>query len=202
MPGWSDKQFATLVGLSEAKRQLAQLPEVVRGPSYTAIRASTDALAAAAQARAPRRADNAIPGYRGGALEARIVARTSLKHLIGMVGIARGLLVVTRRGRVVSVTRRMVVAKADRNKAGHRYRRRRLLGRAQRQAIAKAGGIVIQPTKYGHLMEFGTPKVAARSFLRPVARRQQAPFEADLRQTVPDVIRALQQLGHHPGGAA
>jgi biotin carboxyl carrier protein len=193
----SDSRFAKLIGLTAAKRQIAQLPEIVRVKAFAPIQASTNQMAADAQAAAPRRSPDALPGYSGGALRSHIAGRVSKKHLIGIVGIERGAVVVVGgTSHTVNTTKRV---KYRRRKADGTYAdayRRRVIGGKARARIAARGGRVVQPTKYGHLMEFEF----GRSFLRPAARRQQSAFEAGLRGVSPDVIAALRAAG--TGGAA
>jgi hypothetical protein len=205
-PRLSDKKFADVVGLTEAKRQLSELPKLVRREALKPIKASTDAIASAAREDAPRRSSNVIEGYSGGMLARSIVGRVSAKNLIGMVGIERGVIVVVG-GKKALITKQVNVRQRRRMKNGT-YRMnadgsffethgRRILSEGRRKDIKSAKGHVIQPTKYGHLMEFGTSRgVAPRSFLRPSVRRNQAGFETGLREVSADVIVALQQLGY------
>lgn len=201
MPPLTDSRFARLVGLTEAKRQLGALPEVVRRPVYAVVQASTVDMANVAKAYAPRRDPSAVPGYSGGELESRIAGRASLKHLVGVVGIEKGARVVIR-GRSVAINKTTAVTHRRLKKDGTYVmsRRRRVLGQTQRAKVRAVGGLVIQPTKYGHLMEFGRTggrgRIAPRSYLRSAAKRSQTAFTADLKAVLSaDVIAAVRAMG-------
>jgi hypothetical protein len=208
----SDHKFAKLVGLSEAKKQLAQLPDIVALAAYRPIKASTDAMAMTAAQLAPRRPKDPSTGYTGGALIEHIVGRTSKKHLIGMVGIEKFSVVVVG-GRMHAITKSTSVKTRRIKKDGTTVEgwRRRYIGNEARAKVSARGGEVIQPTRYGHLVEFGhrgsatTGKrggaraTAPHSFLRVAARQHQSAFESDMRSITPDVIAALKQLGNAGG---
>lgn len=213
MAGLSNSRFDRLVGLTEAKRQIQALPELVRRHAYVEIKRSTEEMAATVRADVPRRNANAVPGYSGGALQGRIAGRASQKHLIGMVGITRGAIVVNSRGRTATL-RQTSVKVMRRRKDGSYVQsyRRRYLSKEQRANVTQAGGHIIQPTKYGHLVEFGTSERVSKSgkssgaasprpYMRPAARRNQASFESGMKSVLSvDVVNALKQQGYKGGG--
>lgn len=198
----SDRSFMQLVGLTEAKRQLAALEPELRRRSVPAIQASVDAIVAAARARTPLRQDtSSTPGYAGGALRSAIQGRVSKTHLIGLVGLSRGVIVVVH-GQAHRVTTAEVVTRTwvDRRTGKTRTaRRRRYASQAQRAAVRGAGGRVIQPTKYGHLIEFGTGRGRREvAMLRAAVRQERQPFESRMRAVAPDIERALAAQGLRP----
>ncbi len=138
----------------------------------------------------------AVPGYGGGALRRAIAGRASQQTLMGFIGIQRGAIAVHRQSAVTLKPRVHVARYAGKDGKLHVKRYSRTLSALGRTQLQAAGGRLIQPTTYGHLMEFGTARgVAPRPFLRPAAFQQKSAFEAAMRAMAPDVIEALRQHG-------
>lgn len=198
-----DAQFCRLVGLTEATRQIAQLPDVIRAQAVPAIARVTKAVAAAARNAAPVREPNLLPGYGGGALRKAISGRVSRKTLQGFIGLERGAVAVSG-GASRQLKPSLHVARYY-GKDGklHSKTYRRVLSGLGRTQLRGIGGHLIQPTAYGHLIEFGTSRgVQARPFLRPAVAGQRGAFETAMREIAPDVVRALQQIGSQGQGAS
>lgn len=197
MPGLRDTEFMALTGLPQAKEQMRQLPEVLRGESFSVISRQAEQMAVRAAAFAPVRRDSRLRGYTGGQLRAHIKGRASRPNLIGLVGIERGALVILN-GQTRTFEKSTTARYYD--ERGKLRPRRRVLSAHRRAQIARLGGTLVQPTRYGHLMEFGTSRgLAPKSFMRTAANASRMSFESDMRAIAPDLIRALQQFGYQPG---
>lgn len=185
--------FDKVIGLPEAKRQMAALPDEARKALLPGIRRTVDAMAAAARAAAPVRRD-AVGSYHGGALRDRIAGRTSATHLIGMVGITVGAIVVNRQGQTFRIDRKDRLKYRMRRKNGEYQTRTwsRVMGTRDRERLRRSGGVLVQPSRYGHLQEFE----GGRSFIRGAAHGEQGAFETRMRGIIPDVTRALEAMGH------
>lgn len=198
-----DAEFMKLVGLKESRNQLALLPAEIRKQAYGPIAKMAARIAQAAAAAAPVREPNAIPGYGGGALRKAIAGRASRQNLMGFIGITRGAIAVHRQSAVTLKPRVHVARYYGKDGKLHSKRYSRTLSALGRTQLQAAGGRLIQPTTYGHLMEFGTARgVAPRPFLRPAVFQQRTAFEAAMRGIAPDVIEALRQHGFSGGRAA
>jgi HK97 gp10 family phage protein len=191
----SDRRFAQLVGLDQAKRQMRTLPDVARKLHYVATRDSAEAILAAAKAAAPVRREGRPPGYAGGALRDHLAMKGTPAAGMAIIGIEKVALVVrTRGGRGAGVA----------TFHDHKFKRardgkwtRRTLSRPTLDRLRAGGARVIRPTKYGHLQEFGAPQHAAKPFLRPAVRAEQAAFEGRHRAAVAEVQRLLGAAGYH-----
>jgi hypothetical protein len=193
----SDKQFIELIGLREARAQMARLPEYLSKAVVGVLRDQVGQMAERARAGAPKRQAGQVPGYAGGMLREHLVGRVSPKNLIGMVGITRGFLMVAKGGAQHRVDKAEKVTYRQRLRSGRLVTRTRMRMGSElaRAKLVKAGGRIIEPTMYGHLMEYGTPRTPPRSYLRAAVRAQQPKFEAAMRGLAPDVINALKQIG-------
>jgi phage gpG-like protein len=208
-------ECVTLIGLKEAQRQIRELPAEIRKLAYPVLRQAALGAMREARAKVPVREPGQVPGYTGGALRKHIKGRASAKTLQGFVGIERGA-AITLPGRQAQYAKAHTASPQYYGKDGklHRRRYKRVLSAESHKMIAAQGGRVIMPTKYGHLVEYGTAsrvsktgrpagQMPARPFMHLAIKGQQASFEAGMRAIAPDLIRALEQLGSKPatGGA-
>lgn len=152
-------QFVKLYGLGEATRQMRELPKAARENYAIAAEQTAKLIVMRARAKVPRRPP--ITGYSGGALQQRIGYAVNRSSGDAVVGIEKGLIVITRAGRQVWVrterkrTLERVSTKGKRKGQIVKTTYRSLLGNHERAEVRFAGGRIVQPTKYGHFSEFG-----------------------------------------------
>jgi HK97 gp10 family phage protein len=190
-----ERGFARLVGLDQAKRQMRELPDVVRRMHYEATRDSAEVILARAKAAAPVRREHLPEGYHGGALRDALAMKGIPNAAMAIIGLDKVALVVRTRGRRGAGVTTFHDHKFKRARDGKW--KRRTLSKPTIARLRAGGARVIRPTKYGHLQEFGAPQHAARPFLRPAVRAEQAAFERRHREAVAEVERLLAAAGYH-----
>lgn len=204
MPGLSGGSFARLTGLAEAQAQMRALPKEAIEAFGIASEKTAKLIALQARAKAPIR-KVPIGGYRGGALRERIGASLDASSGTSVVGIERGALVVTKTNNRVWVSRRRAGTREILLKSGKRKGQtaqssyRMLLRQSERANLRGAGGVIIQPTKYGHFSELGrggrSGSGAAHPWLRPAVEGSQDYFVDQMRAAAKGVETNLAQQG-------
>lgn len=190
----SERAFAKIVGLEQARAQMRQLPEWARVQWWDVTATTAAAIVGRARAAAPVRREDLPDGYSGGALKQHIAWEQKPSDTAARIGIEMVALVVRTRGRRGAGVTTYHDHKFKRARDG-KWRRRTL----SRQASARlrAGGAkVIRPTKYGHLQEFGAPQHRAQPFMRPAAQAEQMAFEQRARKAQAEVERLLAAAGY------
>jgi hypothetical protein len=151
-------------GLRAAVKAFKALPDASQRLLNRATDETSRAVLLKARSRVPVRRGKGFLGYNGGALRAALDASMSQKTGIGLVGLTRA-------------TRWVGTVGKKRNAGSTIY----LAGKTG----SAAGGRVIVPSKYGHLVEFGHggPKAApAHPFMIPSAESERANYLDRCRQ--------------------
>jgi hypothetical protein len=212
----SDAQFSKMVGLTEARKQVALLPDVIRAAAAPVLARRAAAIVADARAAIPVRESGSVPGYSGGALRKYFSFNINRKTLQAFLGIRKGAIATFKKS-AVTIKPTEHVARyywKDPWKGVKRKSKRysRVLSRKGRGQLHASGGQLIQPSAYGHLVEFGTSSRvvkktgkssgSARShpFAGPAVKSHRSAFESDMRGLSPDVVNALKQQGYKGGG--
>lgn len=190
----SERLFAKVVGLEQARAQMRRLPEDARLAWWDVTAKTAAAIVARARAAIPVRHTNLPEGYSGGALRTHFAWEQAPTDTAARIGIERVAIVVRTRGRRGAGVTTFADHKFKRARDG-KWRRRTLSRRAM-DRLQAGGAKVIRPTKYGHLQEFGAPHHRARPFLRPAAQAEQAAFEQRSRKAQAEVERLLAAAGY------
>lgn len=192
MPGpLRDRDLLRLVGLTDAKRKLKDMPDIVRQRLGAEVKAIAADVLASAKARAPVRTGKLPAGYAGGALRRHLAMRFNAPAASATIGIEQVAIVAGRTGRARTFARHKVKIAATGKWT------RRVMSRAHETKLRAGGAVIIRPTRYGHLVEFGHRKgrgraaASPRSFLRVAVRMHQGAFESHLRGASADVARLL-----------
>lgn len=160
MPMLSNRKFCTLSGLSEAKVLMRKLPEEVRDGYTLAAWKTAIQIVARAKSKVPTR-KGAKGGYAGGGLRSRLDFSVDQRSGEVRVGIARGVIVVGRNGKNTLITRQRYGQRDRLVKSGPRKGQyvktgyKMLLRVEERRKLRAIGSRIIQPTRYGHLVEYG-----------------------------------------------
>lgn len=190
----SERVFARVIGLEQARAQMRGLPEHARMQWWDVTAQTAAAIVGRARAHIPVRREGLPEGYSGGALKRHFGWEQKPSDPAARIGIEMVSLVVRTRGRRGAGVTTFHDHKFKRARDGKW--RRRTLSRSAMDRLAAGGAKVIRPTKYGHLQEFGTPRSSARPFLRPAAQAEQAAFERRARKAQAEVERLLADAGY------
>jgi hypothetical protein len=186
----SERVTAKLLGLDQAIAQMRRLPVACREEFGEASLAAAKYAAIQARALAPVR-KTSLKSYSGGALRQRIGSAYNRSTGMAMVGIEKGALVVARTERRTWVTRARygqrdrIVEVGKRKgmyvKTGYKM----LLRLEERRKVVASGGLVVQPTKYGHFSEIGRGgrrgRARSHPWLRPAVERTREFFLSQMR---------------------
>jgi hypothetical protein len=190
-----------LQGLKELEAQLRTLPLVVRrvfseGAYRTAQLVVLRAAAKAPVRRHPRR------WYTGGMLKQALTAVKDTRTGGARLGLDRRLIVINASGRIAAVNR----ARKSQwfTKTGKKRTDRVYLRKGEREKVRIAGGLIIQPAKYGHFTEYGRGGRGRGArfapWLAPAVAQSTDYLAREMKLAAEDVAGELSKLGRKPGG--
>lgn len=154
-------------GLSEAKARFQALPEVTRD----AFNAATETTLSEVR-RIARQHLVASPSIRTRALYNAVNYRLNKKSGIGVVGIESGTTTMQVSGTKVKVKGTVIAG-------------------AGGSALTSKGAMLVRPTRYAHLVEFGRARAKAEPFMRPAVATQKPAFEQRMRDAGKGVERKM-----------
>ena len=162
---------AHIQGMRELKRAFQALPEIVRERMLVATEETVRAIASKAQERL-----RSSPAIRTRALHDHVAWQVTKTNGRGKVGVKTGTTTMTIGGR-----RRRVKGIITAGAGG--------------SASTSAGATKIQPTRYAHLVEFGTKHMPAEPFMMPAAESEKGRFLERCKAAGPDIERDVAKIG-------
>jgi HK97 gp10 family phage protein len=141
-----------VAGLKEAKAAFQALPEIVRERMLEATETTVREIARHAQAKI-----SSSPSIQTRSLYNHIAWRVTKTNGRGRVGISTGSTTFTIGGKKVRVKGIVVAGRGG-------------------SAAKSAGAKVIRPSRYAHLVEFGSRKMGAEPFMIPAAEAEKQPY--------------------------
>lgn len=154
-------------GLSEAKARFQALPEITRDLFNEATETTLSEVR-----RIARQKLKASPSIRSRALYNAVNYRLNKKSGIGVVGIQTGTTTMQVGGKKVKVKGIVVAGSGG-------------------SALKSQGAMLIRPTRYAHLIEFGRAGAPAEPFMRPAVAFQKPHFEKRMRDAGKGVERKM-----------
>ncbi|MBP7568786.1 MAG: hypothetical protein KBA95_01885 [Acidobacteria bacterium] len=216
MAGLKTSVWLKVSGITEARKQLRELPKEAIAAFGEASYATALEAEGRAEAAAPVRRQ-ALGPYRGGALRQRIGSARLRPTGEASIGIEKGLVSVRMSGRLAGrqtwvmreryYKREKVVSRGKRKGFYYKTGRKMLLRQDERAKVMAAGSRFIQPTRYGHLVEFGrkawsrpngrrSPAITGRRFLRNAVEQSQPNFLSRMRAAAQASEAHLAAMGH------
>lgn len=174
MPGRPNNSAAIarhVRGLREAKAAFQALPEIVRNRMLVAVEMTVQEIARQAQARLA-----ASPSIQTRSLYNHIAWRINKNSGRGYVGVSSGSTTITFGGRRVRVKGIVVAGRGG-------------------SALRSAGARVIRPSRYAHLVEFGSRKMEAEAFMLPSANAEKRPFVDRCVRAGKDIEQDMARIG-------
>jgi len=139
-------------GLREAKAAFQALPAVVREGMLAAVETTAQEIARQARSRI-----QSSPSIQTKTLLNSIGYKLTKTSGRAKVGVGNGTSTVSSGGKNVRVKGRLIAGRGG-------------------SALKSMGAKLIRPSRYAHLVEFGSRKMAAEPFMLPSARAQAQPF--------------------------
>ena len=161
---------AHITGLAALKAKFQAMPEIVRN----AMNDANEETARAIQIRALRQLE-ASPSIQTRSLYNAVQYTVNRKNGTARIGITSGSTTIQTGGKAVKVKGRIVAGRGG-------------------SALTSKGAKLIRPSRYAHLVEWGSSKMPAEPFMTPAQEGERRPYVARCKAAKATIVRDLQSV--------